>query len=322
VSWADVPSVARLADGSLVAQWLKDVDPTIEAYDLLLSVSHDNGRTWSTPFKPHHDKTRTQHGFASMFAWPDAAQPGFGVVWLDGRDQELNTKDPEGGSMALYYARYDRAGKQVAEAVVDARVCECCSTSVAVTSEGPLPRSATAATRKCGHPRVVVREGHVRGRKTWSAPVAATRTTGRSTRARSTAGDRGVTGPSPWRGSHRRRRRHAYAAFSRRRQVRRADPPRTTLGRPRGHRDAAWRRRAAATWVEFTVSARLRLRRGRAVGPRSAAGGHRRAGARSCGRPPCDARAGNELVLAWTESQAEGDEGQGQQVHVATATLP
>jgi hypothetical protein len=52
VSWADVPSVSRLADGTLVAQWLKNVDPSIEAYDLRLSTSHDNGRTWTTPFSP------------------------------------------------------------------------------------------------------------------------------------------------------------------------------------------------------------------------------------------------------------------------------
>src|SRR6187399_1726220 len=47
LSWADVPSVSRLADGTLVAQWLKNVDPLIEAYDLMLATSHDGGRTWS-----------------------------------------------------------------------------------------------------------------------------------------------------------------------------------------------------------------------------------------------------------------------------------
>ena len=99
--------MSRLADGTLVAQWLKSVDPLIEAYDLMLALSRDGGRTWSPPFSPHHDGTRTQHGFASLFPWPDPERPGFGVVWLDGRDQELNTTDPEGGSMALLAARFD-----------------------------------------------------------------------------------------------------------------------------------------------------------------------------------------------------------------------
>ena len=67
LSWADVPSVSRLAGGTLVAQWLKNVDPLIEAYDLMLATSRDDGRTWPPPFSPHHDKTRTQHGFASLF---------------------------------------------------------------------------------------------------------------------------------------------------------------------------------------------------------------------------------------------------------------
>ncbi|MGH9202063.1 MAG: hypothetical protein ACRD2A_12610, partial [Vicinamibacterales bacterium] len=58
VSWADVPSVVRMSDGTLVAQWLKAVDPRIEAYDLRLSYSRDNGRSWARPFAPHHDGTK------------------------------------------------------------------------------------------------------------------------------------------------------------------------------------------------------------------------------------------------------------------------
>ena len=73
-----MPSVSRLAGGTLVAQWLKNVDPLIEAYDLMLATSRDGGRTWSPPFSPHHDKTRTQHGFASLFAWPDLNDSGSG----------------------------------------------------------------------------------------------------------------------------------------------------------------------------------------------------------------------------------------------------
>ena len=33
-------------------------------------------------------------------------------------------------------------------------------------------------------------------------------------------------------------------------------------------------------------------------------------------------RVGSDLVLAWTESKGEGDDGEGQQVHVATAAIP
>ena len=38
--------------------------------------------------------------------------------------------------MSLRSSMYDAAGKQLGETVVDSRVCECCSTSAAATSEG------------------------------------------------------------------------------------------------------------------------------------------------------------------------------------------
>jgi hypothetical protein len=98
VSYADVPSVIRLSDGTLVAQWLKNTDELIEAYDLVLSYSKDSGRTWAAPFMPHHDGTKTQHGFASFVEMPGG---GVGLVWLDGRAAELDTTNPEGGAMSL-----------------------------------------------------------------------------------------------------------------------------------------------------------------------------------------------------------------------------
>jgi hypothetical protein len=81
LSYADPPAVMRLSNGTLVAQWLQQTDPRLEAMDLKLSYSKDEGRTWAPPFTPHHDGTRTQHAFASMFELPGSA---LGLVWLDG----------------------------------------------------------------------------------------------------------------------------------------------------------------------------------------------------------------------------------------------
>ena len=53
-----------------------------DAYDVRLAWSKDGGHTWSAPTSPHHDGTKTEHGFASLFQAPGA---GLGVVWLDGR---------------------------------------------------------------------------------------------------------------------------------------------------------------------------------------------------------------------------------------------
>lgn len=133
ITSADVPSVLRMSDGTLVANWYPTVDPLIEAYDMRLSFSKDEGRTWAPAFAPHHDGTKTQHGFATLFELPGR---GVGLVWLDGRDRELNTADPLGGSMALYFAAFDTTWKQTAETAVNMRVCECCQTSaVAVGME-------------------------------------------------------------------------------------------------------------------------------------------------------------------------------------------
>jgi hypothetical protein len=83
--------------------------------------------------KPHRDKAKIQHGFVSMFEPPAG---GLGLVWLDARDQDNNTTDPEGGVISLYAATFDPAWKQTSEAVINTRVCECCTTSAVVTDEG------------------------------------------------------------------------------------------------------------------------------------------------------------------------------------------
>jgi hypothetical protein len=135
ITTADVPSVLRMRNGTLVANWYPTTDETIEAYDTYLSYSSDEGKTWAKAFSPHHDGTKTQHGFVSLL---ELADGGLGMVWLDGRDQELNTSDPLGGSMALYFASFDSSWKQTAESLVNARVCECCQTATVLTSDGLL----------------------------------------------------------------------------------------------------------------------------------------------------------------------------------------
>src|SRR5437870_13262354 len=70
VNAADVPSVRRLADGSLVAEWLQQDGPDPEAYELRLSWSNDDGHAWSPSITPHRDTVQTQHGFGSLFQVP------------------------------------------------------------------------------------------------------------------------------------------------------------------------------------------------------------------------------------------------------------
>ena len=128
----DVPSVRALTDGTLAAHWTEKNGPNPEASTVRLSWSRDQGRTWSAPVSPHHDGTQTQHGFVSLFQAPGT---GLGVIWLDGR-----STNPENatGDMALRASVHAPDGKQLRETLVDARVCECCSTSAAATSEGVI----------------------------------------------------------------------------------------------------------------------------------------------------------------------------------------
>jgi hypothetical protein len=124
-NWADVPSVTRLSSGTLVAHWLQETDPRAEAYDLRISTSDDQGRNWSSAVTPHHDDTKSQHGFASIY---EIRRGGFGVLWLDGRSKDTS----------LRAAIFDRTGEQQIEDALVPRVCDCCPTSTAVTSDGAI----------------------------------------------------------------------------------------------------------------------------------------------------------------------------------------
>ncbi len=117
-----------------MADWFVTTREEIEAYDLHLSYSKDEGRTWAAPFRAHRDRTQTQHGFATLFEMPDKR---LGLVWLDGRDMET-TKDPQGGVMALRFTSFDSSWTHAADVPVNVRVCECCQTAAVVTADGVL----------------------------------------------------------------------------------------------------------------------------------------------------------------------------------------
>jgi hypothetical protein len=158
----DVPSVRALADGTLVAHWEERLgdDEDSDASKVMLSWSKDQGKTWSRPVSPHHDGTNTEHGFVSLFQTPRA---GLGLVWIDGRATNPET---ESGDMSLRASVYDAAGKQLRETVVVPRVCECCSTSAAETSEGVI---VAFRNRSATEVRDIYVTRFAEGR--WSAPV-------------------------------------------------------------------------------------------------------------------------------------------------------
>ena len=139
VNWADFPSVIALADGSLAAHWLVKSGSGTYAYNVNIARSSDGGRTWTKPIVPHTDNTQTEHGFVSLIPLPDGR---LGAVWLDGRNmkdmKETDDHGPAAESMTLRYAALNAEGKLSDEVQLDERVCECCQTSAAMTSEGPI----------------------------------------------------------------------------------------------------------------------------------------------------------------------------------------
>jgi thiol-disulfide isomerase/thioredoxin len=133
-NWADFPSIVRGPDGALVAHWAERSGSSPYAYDVILGRSKDGGKSWSRLGPAHDDKTATEHGFVSLLA----EGKGVRAFWLDGRET-AGAEGHEGhgaGSMTLRTAVLgDTLGSGE---LLDPRVCDCCGTSAAMTSEGPL----------------------------------------------------------------------------------------------------------------------------------------------------------------------------------------
>jgi len=139
VNWADFPSVIALTDGSLAAHWLVKSGSGAYAYDVNIALSKD-GKTWAKPVVPHTDNTPTEHGFVSLVPLSDGR---LGAIWLDGRHlkdvkESHDEQAPLPVSMTLRYAAIDAHGNLSEETELDGRVCECCQTSAAQTSEGVI----------------------------------------------------------------------------------------------------------------------------------------------------------------------------------------
>lgn len=138
VNWADFPSVIALDDGSLAAHWLVKSGSATYAYNVNIARSSNGGKTWTKPIIPHLDNTQTEHGFVSLIPLTGGRA---GAIWLDGRNMK-GMKDDHGEdkplpvSMTLRYATIDAKGNISDDAQLDERVCECCQTSAALTSDG------------------------------------------------------------------------------------------------------------------------------------------------------------------------------------------
>lgn len=146
VNWADFPSLL-VNDNWLAAHWLQKSTLGTYDYDIRISQSIDGGKTWQPSFIPHRDSIAAEHGFLTMM--PISEERMF-AVWLDGRNTKVsllsevhspqsgNAHGHGGGAMSLRTAEFDKDGNLYEEAELDHRICDCCQTDAALTSQGPV----------------------------------------------------------------------------------------------------------------------------------------------------------------------------------------
>jgi hypothetical protein len=311
VNWADFPSLTPLAPGHLAAHWLQRSGATKYAYDVRITQSTDDGQSWSESVVPHRDGTPTEHGFVSLFPFQDS----LGAVWLDGRNFGKAAQG-ESANMMLVMTAIAPSGASGAERILDTRVCDCCQTSLAIASSGPV---------------VVYRdrlEGEIRdiSLARWSATGW---TRGAVVHADNWRIDAcPVNGPAIDASGD----RVAVAWFTAARDTARVylarsadgglsfgEPIRIDEGNPVGRVDVELDEHGGAivSWMEFASEqqADVRVRR---VGPNGVSTASRvvarTSGARASGFPRMTAR-GDDLVFAWTEA------GTPSRVRVARARL-
>ena len=136
VNWADYPMMATNGQ-AFIANYLEKSGESTYAYDVMLTSSGDNGKIWSEPAVLHDDGKQAEHGFVSMVSYEE----GFFVSWLDGRNtamEGMEHHDGHHGEMSVRAAILDKNGKKISEWELDKRVCDCCQTSAAITSNGPI----------------------------------------------------------------------------------------------------------------------------------------------------------------------------------------
>lgn len=138
VNWADYPVITSDGNKNLLAHFLEKSDTAKFTYDVKIVSSTDSGKTWAPSKILHDDNVKAEHGFVSIIPYRDQ----FFVTWLDGRktasEEAHGGHDGHHGEMTLRAAFIDKSGNKVKEWELDDRICDCCQTTAAITSDGPI----------------------------------------------------------------------------------------------------------------------------------------------------------------------------------------
>lgn len=133
VNWADYPLIASDGSGNIVSHFLQKSEKGTYTYDVKVTASSDSGKSWSPPVILHDDGKKAEHGFVSVVPYNE----NYFISWLDGRNAVMEEGKGH-GQMTIRGAILDKTGKKLNEWELDNRVCDCCQTSAAITSSGPV----------------------------------------------------------------------------------------------------------------------------------------------------------------------------------------
>lgn len=137
VNWADHPSIAVAADGSMFAHWLVHTGRKTGSYGYGIRVarSTDRGATWPTIFEDGMENVADYAGFMTFGFEPEGAR----AVYLSPVAPDTGGAGHEHGAeptKTLAAVHFDSSGRPIARQVIDGDVCSCCPTDVAATDEG------------------------------------------------------------------------------------------------------------------------------------------------------------------------------------------
>jgi hypothetical protein len=133
VNWADFPAHA-INEDLILTSYLKKSDSGTYTYDVLLNLRKLTGEKIKEDFLLNTDGVKAEHGFVSII--PN--KKGFFVTWLDGRNTIEKKSDGEHKPMTIRFAEISNTGDIINESELDAAACDCCQTSIANTSDGPI----------------------------------------------------------------------------------------------------------------------------------------------------------------------------------------
>lgn len=134
VNWADFSSIAEI-NGDIITHYLPKSSENTFAYDVFIKQFDIRENRWREAFKLHSDSTKTEHGFVTTIPYN---KNSFFITWLDGRNTSGGHDHSGSGAMTVRAAEITIDGIVKHEVELDAKTCDCCQTSAAISQNGPI----------------------------------------------------------------------------------------------------------------------------------------------------------------------------------------